>query len=186
MGCFGGDFNIDNGLLLSFSCKLSDLLSDKFSGLCMQPRKTRPQSSCEGGSDPENFLGGSGPKKWGRSRPIWCFFRCHFLILVSFISSSSRELSAHKGEEGGEDEAEVRNSYLLHLLCPNSRRAPKETSCWAGATHDSHWPRNRVRKWGRSSPTQGFARVQIDRRAMRNLLFLGQLLGRQGDSEGDA
>jgi hypothetical protein len=36
------------------------------------------------------------------------------------------------------------------------------------------------------SPTQGFARVQIDRLAMRNLLFLGHLLGRQGDREGDA
>jgi hypothetical protein len=36
------------------------------------------------------------------------------------------------------------------------------------------------------SPTQGFARVQIDRRAMRNLLFFGHLLDRQGDREGDA
>jgi len=27
-------------------------------------------------------------------------------------------------------------------------------SCWAGATHDSLWAWNRVRKWGRSSPTQ--------------------------------
>src|SRR5258708_32674379 len=51
LGCFGGGFNMDNGLLLSFSYKLSDLLSDKFSGLRMQPRKTRPRSSCEGGSD---------------------------------------------------------------------------------------------------------------------------------------
>src|SRR5712692_5180559 len=48
--CFGGDFNIYNGLLLSFSYKLSNLLSDKFSGLCMQPRKTRSRSFCEGGS----------------------------------------------------------------------------------------------------------------------------------------
>jgi hypothetical protein len=58
LGCFGGDFNIDNGLLLLFSYKVSDLLSDKFSSLCMEPRKTRPQISCEGGSDPTNFLGG--------------------------------------------------------------------------------------------------------------------------------
>src|SRR5271167_2771326 len=48
------------------------------------------------------------------------------------------------------------------------------------------WARNRVQKWGRSSPTQGFARVQIDRRAMRNLLFLGHLVDHQGDREGDA
>src|SRR6266481_26273 len=52
LGCFGGDFNIDKVLFLSFSYKVSDLLSDKFLGLCMQARKTRPRSSCEGGSDP--------------------------------------------------------------------------------------------------------------------------------------
>src|SRR2546430_17321658 len=50
----------------------------------------------------------------------------------------------------------------------------------------SLWPRNRVQKWGRSSPTQGFARVQIGRRAMRNLLSLEHLLDVQGDHEGDA
>jgi hypothetical protein len=31
-----------------------------------------------------------------------------------------------------------------------------------------------------------FARVQIDRRALRNLLFLERLPDRQGDYEGDA
>src|SRR6266849_5626119 len=51
LGCFGGDFNIDNWLLLSFSYKVSDLLSDKSSGLSMRPHKTLTQSSCEGGSD---------------------------------------------------------------------------------------------------------------------------------------
>src|SRR5208282_458722 len=65
LGCFGGDFNIDNGLLLSPSCKMSDILSDKFSGLCMQPRKTRRRSCCEGGSDPAELLSGSSAKKWG-------------------------------------------------------------------------------------------------------------------------
>jgi hypothetical protein len=44
----------------------------------------------------------------------------------------------------------------------------------------------RLQKWGRSSPTWCFARVQIDRRAMRNLVFFGHLLDRQGDREGDA
>src|SRR6266852_6313221 len=55
--------------------------------------------------------------------------------------------------------------------------AAEGTSTWAGATRFI---------LGRSSPTQGFARVQIDRRAMRNLLFLVYLLDRQGDREGDA
>ena len=52
LGCFGGGFNIDNGLLLSFSYKMSDILSDKFSGVDMKPLETLSQSSCEGGSDP--------------------------------------------------------------------------------------------------------------------------------------
>src|SRR5436853_7862211 len=34
---------------------------------------------------------------------------------------------------------------------------------WAGATHDSLWPRNRVQKWGRSSPLRCFALVQNQR-----------------------
>jgi hypothetical protein len=56
---------------------------------------------------------------------------------------------------------------------------------WAGATRTSLWPRNRVQKWGRSSPTRCFACVQIDRCATRNPVFLGHLRDRQGDREGD-
>src|ERR1700681_1953429 len=62
-------------------------------------------------------------------------------------------------------------------------RAPKGS--WAGATHDSLWARNRVQKWGRSSPTRCFARGQIDRRVVRNRLSIWHLLDRQGDREGD-
>jgi hypothetical protein len=40
-------------------------------------------------------------------------------------------------------------------------------------------------KVGSSSPTKGSARVQIDRRALRNLLFRGHLLDRRGEREGD-
>ena len=42
---------------------------------------------------------------------------------MSFISSFTRDLCASQAEEDGEDEAEAGNSYLLHLLRPNSRRA---------------------------------------------------------------
>ena len=104
---------------------------------------------------------------------------------MSFISSFSRDLYASQAEEDGEDEAEVGNSYLLHLPRPNSRRVPKEVSCWAGATHDSLLARNRVQKWGRSSPTRCFARSQIDRRVVRNRLSIWHLLDRQGEREGD-
>ena len=34
LGLFGGDFRMDNGLLLSCSYKLSDILCDKFLGRC--------------------------------------------------------------------------------------------------------------------------------------------------------
>jgi hypothetical protein len=68
----------------------------------------------------------------------------------------------------------------------DSKNVHCSRTCGLERLHESLWPRNRVRKWGRSSPTQGFARVQIDRRAMRNLLFLGHLLDPQGDREGDA
>jgi hypothetical protein len=45
---------------------------------------------------------------------------------VSFISSLSRDLCASQAEEDAEDEAEVRNSYLLQLLRPHSRRARRK------------------------------------------------------------
>ena len=45
---------------------------------------------------------------------------------MSFISSFSRDLCASQGEEDGEDEVEVGNSYLLHLLRPNSYRAHRK------------------------------------------------------------
>src|SRR5712691_2061915 len=54
--------------------------------------------------------------------------------------------------------------------------AAEGTAAWAGAT---------LFIMGRSSPTRCFARVQIDGRAMRNLLSLRHLLDRQGEREGD-
>src|SRR6266849_8307256 len=140
---------------------MSDMLSDKFSGL---PNATTQyalaRDACEGGSDPTELLGGSSAKKRGRSRPIWCFFLCHFSHSRVVYFLVSRDLCASQGEEDGEDEAEVSNSYLLRLPRPNPRRTRahlQEASCWAGATHDSLWPRNRVQKWGRSSPTRCYS-----------------------------
>jgi hypothetical protein len=82
----------------------------------MQPNETLTRSSCEGGSDHTATVthraskGGVAPAQFG------VFFCVTFRILVSFISWSSQDLCASQGEEEGEDEAEVRNSYLLHLL----------------------------------------------------------------------
>src|SRR6266446_3562532 len=123
LGCFGGDFNIDNGLLLSCSHKVSDVLADKFSGLCMQARKTRLRSSCEGGSDHTATVTHSASKGGVAPAQSDVFFCVTFLILVWFISLFFRDLCTSQTEEDGEDEAEGRNSYLLQLLRPNSHRA---------------------------------------------------------------
>src|SRR6266567_4393686 len=95
---------------------------------------------CEGGSDPTNFLGGLKPKKWGRSRPFWCFFHGDFRFHCVSIFYASKKLLAPQGEELGEDEAEAEesNSYSLHLtgLLP-SRVSPR---------------RNRLRPFGVAAP----------------------------------
>jgi len=80
----------------------------------------------------------------------------------------------------------IRSLHMFRLRIRGHTRAKhRKESSWAGTTRGSIWPRNRAQNWGRSSPTQGFARVQIDRRAVRNLLFLGHLLDRRGEREGD-
>jgi len=61
----------------------------------------------------------------------------------------------------------------------------KRAEGWSNPKH--HFGHGTVsQECGRYSPTRGFARGQIDRGAMRNLLFLGHLLDHQGDGEGDA
>src|SRR6266576_6812924 len=56
---------------------------------------------------------------------------------------------------------------------------------WAGATHDSLWPRNRVQKWGRSSPLRWISRVQTACRAMCNLCTPNNFASPLGDANGD-
>jgi hypothetical protein len=101
------------------------------------------------------------------------------------------------GEEVAEDEVEERNSYRLHLihLLPSpisfkircrTRARQRRKLCWAGATPVVFWPQAFGKKWGRSSPTRCFARVQIDRFVRRKLFSLGHLLDRHGEREGDA
>jgi len=95
----------------------------------------------EGSSDPTNFLGGWKPKKWGRSRPFWCFFYGDFRFHCVSISYASKKLLAPQGEELGEDEAEESNSYSLHLLRPDSRWALRHNTsdlCLSCTVHHSH------------------------------------------------
>ena len=62
----------------------------------------------------------------------------------------------------------------------------KKSLCGLERPQASLWARNRGQKRGRSSPFRRFARVQIDRRAMRNLLSFAHLVDGQGDHQGDA
>src|SRR5260370_17936496 len=68
LGCFGGDFNIDNGLLLSCSHKVSDVLSDKFSGLYASAQNATPKF-LGGRERPHGHRDAPCVKGWGRSRP---------------------------------------------------------------------------------------------------------------------
>src|SRR5713101_3006965 len=81
----------------------------------MQPRKTSTRSAWEGGSDPTELLGGSSAKKWGRSRPICPILRGDFRRGSGCKPLTINSVGRTPGEESGEEEAEVRNSYCLHL-----------------------------------------------------------------------
>ena len=150
------------------------------------------------GATRTKLLGGLTAKKRGRSRPIRAFLRGDFLRGGRCKRLKTNCTGRASGEELGNSESAEGNSYRLHLVHPFPTHASsKNSATHAGKTSEesprglerpqaSLWPRNRVQKWGRSSPTRCFARVQIDRRAMRNLVFFGHLLDGQGDREGDA
>jgi hypothetical protein len=91
------------------------------------------------------------------------FFCVTFLILVSFISSFSRDLRASQGEEDGEDEVEVGNSYLLHLLRSNSHRAHRKNFLLGWSDPRLTLGTEPCAKVGSLQPTPVFARVQNQR-----------------------
>ena len=107
-----------NGQRSSLSCsyKMSDMLSDNFLG---PPNATAQyalvRSASEGGSDPKKLLGGLTAKKWGRSRPICPILWGHFRRGSGCKSLTVNSAGRDPGEESGEEEAEVCNSYRLHL-----------------------------------------------------------------------
>src|SRR6266568_510960 len=185
LGCFGGDFNIDNGFLLSFSYKLSDLLSDKFSGLCMEPRKTRPEVPMRAGATPRTFWAAESRKSGVAPAQFGDFFCVTFLFLVSLISSFSRDLCGTQGEEDGEDEAEVRNSYLLHLLRPNSHRAHRRKFLVELSDPRFTLGTEPCTKVGSLQLNTVPFRGHFAHSAVHNSLLSEHLLVRQGESEGD-
>src|SRR6266481_1895620 len=71
------------------------------------------------------------------------------------------------------------------ILIPFRAAACIVVKAWAGATHDSLWPRNRVQKWGRFRPLQCITRVQTARHAVCNLYVPNNFASPLGDFNGD-
>jgi len=137
------------------------------------------------GATPRNFWA-AHPQKSGVTPAQFGDFLCvTFLFLVSLISSFSRDLCASQGEEDGEDEAEVRNSYLLHLLRPNSHRAHPRKSLVGLERPTAQFGHVTVYKSG-VAPAQHGAIPRPFRPFCRAQLSLAwALLVRRGEREGD-
>ena len=127
---------------------------------------------------------GVAPARFG----LFCAVTFAEVVVARGLRTNS--VGRASGEEVGTDEGADRNSYVLHLshLLPlpvssrirRRRRAKhREESRGLERPQTLVWTRNRVQKWGRSSPTRCFARVQVDRRSILNALSFGHLLGRQ-------
>jgi len=77
-------------------------------------KTSAPDEVPQGGSDPKNFLGGWKPEKWGRSRPIWCFFHRAFFLPASVISLALQEMAVPQGEGPRAVPSAECRFYLLH------------------------------------------------------------------------
>ena len=89
-------------------------------------------------------------------------------------------MCASQAEKGAEGESEVGNPYLLQLPRLNSRHAHRKDFIVGLERPTIHfWPRKRVKKWGRSSPTR--------RRSagVPNFLCHRHMQDGQGEREGD-
>jgi hypothetical protein len=106
------------------------------------------------GATPRTFWATESRKSGVAPAQSGVFLCVTFLILVSFISSLSRDLCASQAEEDAEDEAEVRNSYLLQLLCPHSRRAHQRSFLLGWSDPRLTLGTEPCAKVGSSSPTR--------------------------------
>ena len=155
----------DFSFLVRKKCQTSCLTNSL--GWPTRPRNTRwREVPHEGGSDPTELLGGSSAKKWDRSRPICCILHGDFRRGSGCKSLTINSVGRAPGEESGEEEAEVCNSYCLHFthVLPSrvSRRILRSTRA-----------------------TRCLARVQIEHSVVGNLFSFGHLLDGQGEREGD-
>jgi len=99
---------------------------------------------------------------------------------VSFISLFSRDLCTSQAEEDGEDEAEGRNSYLLHLT---ARTDGMFLLGWIDPRFTlGTEPRAKV---GSLQPNSVPFRGHPAHSVPRNFLSFRNLFGRHGEREGD-
>ena len=154
------------------------------------PTPARGQNGCR------KYVARAGvtPRNFGRLKAVKIgvapaqsgdFLCVTFLFLVSFISSFSQDLCASQGEEDGEDDAEVRNSYLLHLLRPNSHRAHRRRLLLGWSDPRLTLGTEPCAKVGSLEPNTVPSRIQFDLSVVRNFLLFGHLLDHQDDREGD-
>jgi hypothetical protein len=102
-------------------------------------------------------------------------------MLVSFISSFSRDLCASQAEEGAEGEPEVGNSYLPRLLRRNSRREYRKKFLVGLERPTILLGTETCAKVGSLQPNSVPFRGQFELFLVRNFLSFGHLLDRQGD-----
>src|SRR5260370_39864448 len=96
LGCFGGAFNSDNGLLVSCLNKMSDMLSDEFSGLLYATAQyafARTAYNRRAGATPRNF-GRLRAHKMGSLPPGLVLFLRHFSHSRVVYFLVSRDLCA--------------------------------------------------------------------------------------------
>src|SRR5580658_3080690 len=96
------------------------------SSRCARGQNAVTLSASRAGATPRTFWAAESRKSGVAPAQSGVFLCVTFLILVSFISSFSRDLCASQAEESAEGEAEVGNSYLLQRLRPNSRHAHRK------------------------------------------------------------
>jgi hypothetical protein len=98
--------------MIDMMALLLDSTSETLSGTV--EKTSAPDEVPQGGSDPKNFLGGWKPKKWGRSRPIWSFFRRAFFLPASFMSLAFQEMAVPRGAGPRAVPSAECRFYLLH------------------------------------------------------------------------
>jgi len=119
--------------------------------------KTRSRFLCHGRERPHELFGRLKAEKVGSLPPNLVFFPVSVFSFSCRLFPRFPETYAHPKLKKME-KTKLKEVIPTFFICSPrfTPREPNETTCWAGATHESLWPRNRVQKWGRLQPNTGF------------------------------